>query len=87
MIGGSGGRYSPSEIKLGGRVCPLPTPSAKRWHALYMTPAEALAAAPDAPMQVCMTPFWALCIYTHTYLHTYIYIYIYIYTYTHTHPP
>ncbi|KAL0024070.1 hypothetical protein WJX79_002966 [Trebouxia sp. C0005] len=52
MVGGSGGRYSPSEVKLGGRAHPLPSPSAKRWHVLRMTPAEALAAAPDTPMQV-----------------------------------
>ena len=51
MVGGSGGRYSPSEVKLGGRPHPLPSPSAKRWHILRMTPAEALAAAPDTAMQ------------------------------------
>ncbi len=51
MVGGSGGRYSPSEVKLGGRAHPLPSPSGKRWHVLRMTPGEALAAAPDTPMQ------------------------------------
>lgn len=52
LVGASGGRYSPSEVKLGGRPHPLPTPSTKRWHVLRMTPAEALAAAPDTTMQV-----------------------------------
>lgn len=36
---------------LGGRVHVLPAFSAKRWYSLQMTPAEALAAAPDTPMQ------------------------------------
>ena len=51
MVGGSGGRYSPSEVKLGGRPQPLPSSSGKRWHVVCMTPAEALAAAPDTHMQ------------------------------------
>lgn len=50
-VGGSGARNCPSQVILGGRLHVLPAPSAKRWYSLQMTPAEALAAAPDTPMQ------------------------------------
>ena len=50
-IGASGARNCPSQVILGGRLHVLPAPSAKRWYSLQMTPAEALAAAPDTPMQ------------------------------------
>ena len=50
-VGGSGARYCPSQVALGGRGYPLPAPSGKRWYSLQMAPAEALAAAPESPMQ------------------------------------
>lgn len=56
MVGGSGGRHSPSQVVLGGRLHPLPQPTAKRWHALHMSAAEALAAAPETSMQVWHQP-------------------------------
>lgn len=54
-VGGSGARNCPSQVVLGGRIHVLPAPSAKRWHSLQMTPAEALAAAPDTAMQASTT--------------------------------
>lgn len=55
-VGSSGAQHCPSQVTLGGRphhLAPAPT---KRWYSLQMTPAEALAAAPDTPLQAS-TPF------------------------------
>ena len=54
-VGGSGVRNCPSQVVLGGRLHALPASSVKRWYSLQMTPAEALAAAPDTPIQASKT--------------------------------
>lgn len=50
-VGGSGARHCPSQVSLGGRLHHLPAAPTKRWYSLQMTPGEALAAAPDTPLQ------------------------------------
>lgn len=57
-VGGGGARNCPSQVVLGGRVHVLPASSSKRWYSLQMTPAEALAAAPDTLMQASIDCIW-----------------------------
>lgn len=50
-MGSSGAQHCPSQVTLGGRPHHLPPAPTKRWYSLQMTPAEALAAAPETPLQ------------------------------------
>ncbi|KAL3151774.1 hypothetical protein ABBQ38_012748 [Trebouxia sp. C0009 RCD-2024] len=50
-VGSSGAQHCPSQVTLGGRPHHLPPAPTKRWYSLQMTPAEALAAAPETPLQ------------------------------------